>query len=63
MDGTVVENVEHDVFSAIGGACVSGGYEKLLAKWALADFPSEGVFTATASEEEDSHYLGMSFEF
>ena len=55
------QHVDGDVFALgfNGGAGVAGGYEYFLDAWVLSNFPGQGVFTATAANNQDIHFKNL----
>jgi len=53
--------VDGDVFALgfDGGAGVPGGNEDFLDPWVLGDFPGQGVFTATAANDQNIHFKNL----
>ena len=52
------QHVDGDVFALgfDGGAGVAGGHEDFLHAWVLGYFPGQGVFTATAANDQNIHF-------
>jgi hypothetical protein len=59
--GRKIQGRKANIGAAQGGAGIAGGDKEPCAKGALCQFPCDGVFAATATQQENIHGLLIRF--